>query len=580
MKTSVKLLFGVSYMIFYLSFTSCEDMMGNFLEKPPGVDVTEDTIFATQNNVETFLMGIYKDGMYTDLPEWNDRNGRRDSPFGCYCDEAENVATWYTSHVYNTASITSYNNGDVGRWTYRWRAIRSINTLLDRIDDVPDASAEYKRQARGQALFIRGLCYFEMFKRYGGVPIVDKRFTFDDPESLKIGRATLEETVNFIVKDAEEAAALLPDKWVSHHTGKATKGAALMLKSRTLLYAASPLSNTDTPPIGLQGHNDLICYGNYDTNRWKLAADAAKEVIDWAPAGEVRLIDDQGVNRNYQYVWSLPDNAEVIMSSKLTGVTGVWDDIFKSLNNFYFAQSGTMITQNFVEKYEKKDGTAQYWNPNGGNNLAQMYEELDPRFGQSIGYNGSYWNTDFPVLTLWEGAVPSNQPPLLDLKTGYWVRKYIPAEMDRNTSVYAIWILYRLAEAYLNYAEALNEFQGPVQEAYNAVNLVRARSGMPNFPPGLSKEEFREKIRNERSIELFFEEHRLWDIKRWRIAEQEGVMQGNMRGIKIYKLPEPSTEFRWEPYVFEERFWKASMYRIPFPQSEVDKGYIIQNPGW
>jgi hypothetical protein len=103
---------------------------------------------------------------------------------------------------------------------------------------------------------------------------------------------------------------------------------------------------------------------------------------------------------------------------------------------------------------------------------------------------------------------------------------------------------------------------------------------MPNFPPGLSKEEFREKIRNERSIELFFEEHRLWDIKRWRIAEQEGVMQGNMRGIKIYKLPEPSTEFRWEPYVFEERFWKASMYRIPFPQSEVDKGYIIQNPGW
>lgn len=580
MKTSVKLLIGVSYVIYYLSFTSCEDMMGGFLEKPPGVDVTEDTIFATQNNVETFIMGIYKDGMYTDLPEWNDRNGRRDSPFGCYCDEAENAATWYTSHVYNTASITPHNNGDAGRWNYRWKAIRSVNTLLDRIDDVPDASAEYKRQARGQALFIRGLCYFEMFKRYGGVPIVDKRFSFDDPESLKIGRGTLEETVNLIVKDAEEAARLLPDKWVSHHTGKVTKGAALMLKSRTLLYAASDLSNTDTPPIGLQGHNNLICYGNYDINRWKLAADAAKEVIDWAPTGEVRLIDDQGVNRNYQYIWSVPDNAEVIMSSKLTGVTGVWHDIFKSLNNFYFAQSGTMITQNFVEKYEKKDGTAQYWNPNGGNNLTQMYEELDPRFGQSIGYNGSYWNNDFPVLTLWEGAVPSNQPPLLDLKTGYWVRKYIPTEMDRNTSVYAIWVLYRLAEAYLNYAEALNEFQGPVQEAYDAVNLIRARSGMPNFPSGLSKEEFREKIRNERSIELFFEEHRLWDIKRWRIAEQEGVMQGNMRGIKIYKLPEPSTEFRWEPYVFEERFWKAGMYRIPFPQSEVDKGYIIQNPGW
>lgn len=580
MKKAIKLLLGVSYIILHLSLTSCEKMMGGFLEKPPGVDVTQDTIFSTQNNVETFLMGIYKDGMYTDLPEWNDRNGRRDSPFGCYTDEAENVATWYSSQVYNTASITPDNNGDGGRWTYRWKAIRSINTLLERIDDVPDANTEYKRQARGQALFIRGLCYFEMFKRYGGVPIVDKSFSMDDPASMKVERATLEETVNFIVKDAEQAATLLPDTWPSHLTGKATKGAALMLKSRTLLYAASPLSNTDIPPMTLPGHNDLICYGNNDANRWKLAADAAKEVINWAPQGQVQLIDDKGADKNYQYTWSEPDNAEVIMSSKLTGVTGAWDDIFKSLNNFYFAQSGTMITQNFVEKYEKKDGTAPYWDPKGGNNLTQMYEDLDPRFGQSIGYNGSYWNNDFPVLTLWQGAVPANSPPLLDLKTGYWVRKYIPIEMDLNTSVYAVWTLYRLAEAYLNYAEALNEFQGPAPEAYQAVNIIRARSGMPNFPPGLSKEAFREKIRNERAIELFFEEHRLWDVTRWRIAEQEGVMQGNMWGIRIYKLPEPGTEFRWEPYVFEERFWKASMYRIPFPRSEIDKGYIVQNPGW
>ncbi|WP_294081947.1 RagB/SusD family nutrient uptake outer membrane protein [Proteiniphilum sp. UBA5384] len=556
-------------------------MMGNFLEKPPGVDVTEDTIFATQNNVETFIMGIYKDGMYTDMPEWNDRNGKRDAAFGCYCDEAENVASWYSSQRYNTASITPQNNGDAGRWTYRWKAIRSINTLLDRIDDVPDASDEYKKQAKGQALFIRGLCYFEMFKRYGGVPIVDKRFSFDDPESLKIGRATLEETVDFIVKDAVEAAKLLPDKWPLNHTGKATKGAALMLKSRTLLYAASDLSNTATPPLALQGHNELISYGNYDVNRWKLAADAAKEVIDWAPNGEVRLIDDRGEDKNYQYVWSVADNEEVIMSSKLTGSVGFGTNVFKSLNNFYFTQSGTMITQNFVEKYEKKDGTPQYWDPNGGNNLAQIYKDLDPRFGQSIGYNGAYWNKDFPVLTLWEGAVPSNQPPLLDLKTGYWVRKYVPEELNLSTNAFAIWTLYRLAEAYLNYAEALNEFHGrPVKEAYDAVNLIRGRSGMPDFPSDLSQEEFREKIRNERSIELFFEEHRLWDVMRWRIAEEDGVMQGGMKGIKIYKLPDPSSEFRWEPYVFEERFWKASMYRIPFPQSEVDKGYIIQNSGW
>ena len=254
------------------------------------------------------------------------------------------------------------------------------------------------------------------------------------------------------------------------------------------------------------------------------------------------------------------------------------DDIFRSLNNFYFAQGGTMITQNFVEKYEKKNGTPQVWESNGGKNLSKKYSELDPRFEQSIGYNGSYWNSDFPVLTLWEGAVPSNQPPLLGLKSGYWLRKYIPPEMNKSSTIYAIWNLYRLAEAYLNYAEALNEARGPVEEAYEAVRVVRERSGMPGFPAGLSKEEFREKLRNERAVELFFEEHRLWDIMRWKIAENEGVMQGNMRGIKIYKDSE--TEYRWEPCIIEERYWKSCMYHIPFPQSEVDKGYIKQNPGW
>jgi len=568
--------------IFSTMLISCEDMMGDFLDKPPGVDVTEDTIFSSQLNTESFLMGIYKDGIYTDLPIWNARDGWRDSPFSCYCDEAENVATWYKSHLYNTAGITPWTTRDEGRWEYRWKAIRSIHIFLDKIENVPDASPEYKNQSKGQALFIRGLCYFEMLKRYGGVPLVDNRFDVDnpDPESLKIPRATLEETVNFIVNDAETAASLLPDKWPSQYAGKATKGAALMLKARTLLYAASPLSNTATPPVELPGNNDLICYGNYDANRWKLAADAAKAVIDWAPAGGVHLITDKGVEKNYKYVWEVPDNEEVIMPSKLTGLQNVWQDVTKSLNNFYVAQSGTMITQNFIEKYEKKDGTAQIWDKNGGDNLNQMYSELDPRFGQTVGYNGSYWNQDFPVLTLWEGAVPANKPPLLGLKTGYWLRKWVPESLSNKRTAYIIWNLYRLAEAYLNYAEALNEYQGPVQEAYEAVRIVRERSGMPPFPTGLTKEQFRKKIRNERSIELAMEEHRLRDIMRWRIAEEEGVMQGDMWGIKISKQPAPSKEFGWKPYVFETRYWKMEMYHIPFYQSEVDKGYIIQNPGW
>ena len=571
----------VVFSVFCMFSTSCEDIMGGYLDKPPGVDVTEDTIFSTRINAETFLVGIYQDGMYMDLPEWSDRCGRRDGLFSAFCDEAEDGASWYQSHTYNNAGITVNTNRDEGRWTYRWKAIRSINIILDRIDDVPDADQEYKNQVKGQALFIRGLCYFEMFKRYGGVPIVDFRFNLDDPEGLKVPRATLEETVNFIVNDAEQAAALLPDRWSAQFTGKITKGAAMMLKARTLLYAASPLSNTASPPLSLPGDdNKLICYGNTDLNRWKLAADAAKAVLDWASGAGVQLLT--GSDRAYENTYVIPDNEEIILATKLVGRVQYWHDIYKCLDNFYITQSGTMITQNFVEKYEKKDGTPQTWNRNGGDNLAQLYSELDPRFDQSIRYNGCEWNNDFPIINMWEGAVPSNRPPLLDNKTGYWIRKWVPKEMNNTTNayVYPNWHLYRLAEAYLIYAEAMNEYQGPVSEAYQAVNIIRNRVGMPDFPPGLTQEQFREKLRNERSIELAFEEHRLWDIMRWTIAEQEGVMQGNMWGIKIYKQPEPSTEFSYTYNVFEQRYWKAGMYHIPFYQNEVNKGYLIQNPGW
>lgn len=569
---------SIVFIIVLMLTTSCEDMMGDFLDKPPGVDVTEDTIFSTQVNAEAFLNGIYRDGMYADIPDWDLRNGNRAYLFASMTDEGECGAAWYACNNYNRGGMTAYDNLD-GRWTYRWRAIRSINILLDRIDEVPDASQEFKDQAKGQALFIRGLNYFEMFKRYGGVPIVDFRFKFDDPESLKVPRATLEETVNFIVKDAEAAAALLPDKWPSQYTGRITKGAALMLKSRTLLYAASPLSNTASPPLSLPGEdNKLICYGNTDVNRWKLAADAAKDVIDWAKSAGVELLT--GYDKCYQDVWEVPDNKEIILSVKTRPAEGPSSTSWRAYNNFYYVQAGLNITQNWVEKYEKKDGTPQTWNRNGGDNLAQLYAELDPRFDQSIAYNGCYWNPDFPVIKMWEGAVPSNQPPLVGNITGYWLRKFVPPSMNRNTPGFFNWYLYRLAEAYLNYAEALNEYQGPVTEAYQAVNTIRNRVGMPDLPAGLSKEQFRERVRNERDVELAFEEHRLWDTHRWVIAHQEGILNGNMWGIKIYKQAPPSTEFNYKYHVFEKRTFTPNMYRIPFLQNEVNKGYLVQNPGW
>ena len=574
---SIKLI--IIFGVFSLLMPSCEDMMGDYLEKPPGVDVTEDTIFSSQINAERFLMGIYREGMYSDMPEWSDRDGW-DSDFKIgFSDEGKQVASWYNSVAYNNGNMSNTRNPLDSKWSWRWRALRAVNIFLDRIDDVPDASQQYKNQARGQALFIRGMNYLELFKRYGGVPIVDHRFNSNDLENFNIPRSTIEETVNFIIKDAEEAASLLPDNWPTQYTGKITKGAALMLKSRTLLYAASPLSNTDTPPLSLPSDDNLlICYGNYDVSRWQKAADAAKAVIDWAPKAGVKLLT--GSDRSYQDTWEVPDNDEVILSPKMySQEQGYWSGTFKSLNNFYQIQGGVMITQNHVERYETKDGNPQPWDKiNGGNNLTEIYENMDPRFKQSVAHNGSYWNVDFPVLWFYEGGVPNNQPPRVDNKTGYWIRKWVPTTLTLSRTAYVNWHWARLSEAYLNYAESLNESQGPVPEAYQAINTIRNRVGMPDLPTNLTQSEFREKVRNERAVELAFEDHRLWDLMRWCIAEE--TLNAPMFGIKIYKLPEPSTEYRYEYYAYEERTWKKPMYRLPFNQNEIDKGYLIQNPGW
>ena len=167
---------------------------------------------------------------------------------------------------------------------------------------------------------------------------------------------------------------------------------------------------------------------------------------------------------------------------------------------------------------------------------------------------------------------------------GAWLRKGIPTALTRSNPVIVNWIVFRLAEAYLNYAEALNEVDGPTSEAYNAVNIIRNRSGMPDLPAGLSKEEFRERVRNERAVELFFEDHRFWDIRRWLIAEEEGVMQGDYYGLKINPIGEgdvdEDTEFSYDFYVFESRTFHKKMYLHPYPLEEVNKGYLIENPGY
>lgn len=568
--------------VLLLTASACDKKLNEFLDKAPGVDVTEETVFSSKVQLETFITGTYRIGMHS-IFTYNDAALIPTSRTYCInapiTDEADAEATFFHTEQWNAGNITS-SGGLVAsedyRYFIRWTAIRNCNIILERLNDVPGLDDTYKNQVIGEMKFIRALNYSEMLKRYGGVPIIDKRFQLSD--DFKVKRSTIEEMVNFIVKDCDDAVTNLPATYTSSFRGRATKTAAQMLKARILLFAASPLFNTATPylPIGGEGQNNnkLICYGNQDDSRWQKAADAAKAALDLAPAGNFSLITNQGVDKNYKYAWEQNDNAEVVIAEKVYNTRSRTQFPWYGLQpvSIINAWGGVTVIHNFVRKYEKKDGTPQTWP--GGNDLLKKYDELDPRFKQTVGYTGSKYNGDVPLLETFQGGRHAT-----DCRGGAWLKKLMPDALSSSTAAVPNGIVFRLAEAYLNYAEALNEAQGPLPAAYDAVNTIRQRSGMPKLPTGLTKEQFRDRVHNERDIELAFEDHRLWDIRRWKIAEQEGVMQGAFYGIRITKIT-GSTDFRYESYVFENRTFLPRMYLHPFLNTEVYKGYLVQNPGY
>ncbi|GAA0549340.1 RagB/SusD family nutrient uptake outer membrane protein [Chitinophaga japonensis] len=553
----------------------------DFLEKPPSVDVTEDTIFSKLRHAESFLWDTYGNCIPSGFPTgWSasSSGGIVAGVLAAACDEGDIADDWPGANRFNAGQWNANNNPE-DDFNQHYKAIRKTNIFIERIDDVPDASAEYKAQLKAEAQFLRALRYFDLLKRYGGVPIVDKRLQGAD--NLQLPRNTFEDCVNFIVSDCDAALPALPVSQLGFLRGRVHKGAALALKARVLLYAASPLFNSADPYVSTTDSiARLVSYHNYSAARWQQAADAAKAVLDWAPAGSCRLITEYGPDKNYEYVWSQPDNAEIILANKRNGWWGIYSDYFNFTMppGIYGGWYGISVPLNFVKLYEKKTGGPQTW-PASGDNINQLYAELDPRFAQSIGYNGAVWNDEVGALQVY--IKPDDKPATHggNRGGGQWLHKFLPRTVTwASYGATLNWPVFRLAEFYLNYAEALNEAQGPVAEVYTAINAIRARSGMPALS-GLSKEDMRTAIRNERAVELAFEEHRYWDVRRWKIAGEEGVMKGKMYGLRLRPIAN-SSEFHFEQVVFEERIWEDKMYLYPFPNTEIYKQYLQQNPGW
>lgn len=481
-------------------------------------------------------------------------------------------------YKFNTGSWNALDNPD-DVWNHYYRGIRKANQFLQTADSVnhdiyaldPDPTQQQVYQNRlatierwkHEARFLRAYFYFELVKRYGGVPLITEVYSLgDDYEDIQ--RNTFEETINFIVDECDAAAQVLSPSYSGDDLGRATSIAALALKSRVLLYAASDLFN-DPATAGGTGIAELVTMPQGDRNaRWKAAADAAKDVIDRSGGF---------LNNDYRSLFRSYNSGEIIFARRAGA-----SNSFETANypaGFDLVEGGTGPSQNLVDAYEMRDGSPFDWN--NPEHSADPYANRDPRLGMSIITNNSVFKGR--NIEIWPGGRDGPGLPRAT-RTGYYLKKYVDENLNllENTTSIHTWILIRQAEMYLIYAEALNEYAPGDPDIKLHVDLVRERNGvdMPALPDGLSQAEMRKRIRNERRVELAFEGHRIWDLRRWREATNK--LDAPLRGVSVRQN---DTSFEYTPIDVQERSFDHRMNLYPIPQVELNKSPgLVQNPGW
>lgn len=536
------------------------------LETEPIELQTLDKVFDRQDsagvNAERFLADFYP---Y--LPRMGTRVGG--DFLGSATDDAiSSNATNTSVQQLATGSYSSESYQD-NQWTINYKGIRQANIFINNIDRVPlkgklANGTSFNRVWKAEAKFLRAMFYFELVKRYGGVPLLgDKVYQIDD--NVELPRNTFQECIDYLVSECDVIKdSLRVDPFNLTFYGRPTKAAAMALKARILLYAASPLYNGGNIDEG----NPLSGYTDYAADRWVKAEQAAKEVIELNLFGLEPNFNDVFITRNRERIFSKQGGNNTSFENA-NGPVGY----SVGVNN-----GRTSPTQELVEAFGMANGLP-ITDPLSGYDENQPYVNRDPRFYATVFYNGAMW-LNRPVQTF-EGGSDKPGGVKQQTRTGYYARKFMGNfETATNYSnVNHDYILFRYAEILLNYAEARNEtLSAPDQDVYASVEAIRERAGLVPYElnAGLSKDEMRDIIHNERRKELAFEEHRFYDVRRWKQAET--LFDKGLHGMVIYQTG--TGIIRQKVEVFQMNFEKQ-MYLAPIPFYEVLKNpNMVQNPGW
>ena len=491
-------------------------------------------------------------------------------------DEADFANSLSAIHkFYNGGWSAAYPFPDT--WKNSYRAIAEIHNYLERADKVDLSEYEYTNEYENLLLqfgyypyelrFLRALFYFDLAKTYGDVPLV--LTTLSSEEANHVTRTPVQDVFRFIADECDLVAEHLPANYFRNEpgaeVGRATRAAALALKARALLYAASPLFNKDN-----------------NKELWHEAAQAAKTVIDNAPVWGITL-------SSYASLWG--DKAH-LNSELILGVKRSESNDFEKANypvGVENGSSGNCPTQTLVDNYEYQDGNGTFGSRNPGTvnvTTANPYDGLDPRFALTVVKSGDQWPSNGAqkiTIESYQGGF-NGAPKYNATTTGYYLRKYVDGNCvttyNNSSKRRHTWIVFRLAEMYLDFAEAMFAYYGDADaqgdlgmSANEAVNVLRNRGDI-QMPPFTGSADFTQKYRRERLVEFAFEDQRFWDVRRWKIGPEAFT---KVQAAEL-TLEDGSLMLRRKDL---QRRWDDKYYLFPIPQSEIQKNPALgQNPGW
>lgn len=598
------------YTALFLSLSLTQFSCSKYLDKQPEDMLTMDDVWASRNQSQAYLSSVYS-FIPDEAAMQNNYNMTGVS------DEADFVwdAAWAGQMNRGNWNVSS---GFYDKWKSFYQGIRSATVFINNIDknNDPTLSVDIRNSWKQEAKALRAIYYFYLIRQYGPVVLLPEDPLSVDASNadLQLPRNPFDDCIKYVTNELDAVLndPALPQTFTNDKDkGRIDKRTVMGFKSRALLLAASPLWNGNPDYAGFKNADGTqLVNPAYNAEKWKLAADASKALIDAMPLGLFKKIPTGGTS--FDPFFSVRDvlldrwNQEVIYCRPQMASSNAADGWERHCApRFVNGWNGVGVSQQMIDAYFMSNGkkinedgsgyTEQGFEANAGKytkaGTHKMYSNREPRFYASVIYNGADWiykedGRPAQTVELFFAGNCGKKGSHDHSVTGYLVCKNISpnSNLVEWTGALRSLVMMRLAEIYLNYAEAVNEWkddQASREEAAKYIDLIRERAGIPalDINKKASKESMRQAIRDERRVELAFENFRAWDTRRWKIAEQTD--SSPLMGMNVDAGTSLKDEAFYKRTVEETRIFKKNYYLWPIPQSEIVRNRAcIQNPGW